>query len=138
MARRRKKSSSRGGGGKGLPLVGIGLLVIAMIGVVFFLASRKTDSFSTVDTLNAADYVENARSLRGNVYQVTGRILERLDDWRSSQGHVYSVETDDGTPLPILVPAEHTSMNIERDQRFTFKVDVVDGGMLVAQELEKR
>ena len=39
--------------------------------------------------------------------------------------------------LPILVPPQFNSVNIERGQRFFFKIEVADKGILKAQDVKK-
>jgi hypothetical protein len=39
--------------------------------------------------------------------------------------------------LPVLVPKDFNSVNIERGQRFNFKVEVGDGGVLLALDVKK-
>ena len=48
-----------------------------------------------------------------------------------------SIEVNGTERLPVLVPAEFNHVNIERGQRFFFKVGVEEKGVLRAQEVKK-
>jgi hypothetical protein len=48
------------------------------------------------------------------------------------------VDVDGGTDvLPILVPAEFNQVNIQKGQKFYFKVEVGDKGLLQAKGIKK-
>ena len=82
-----------------------------------------------------ADYLENSNSLRGNVYKLDGTIAKSLE-FSPANGRLFSVEVG-GDLLPILVPPQFNSVNIERGQRFFFKIEVADKGILKAQDVKK-
>jgi hypothetical protein len=42
-----------------------------------------------------------------------------------------------GEELPVLVPPKFNSINIEKGQRFFFKIEVSDKGILQAQDVKK-
>ncbi len=50
-----------------------------------------------------------------------------------------SVIADGGNsdPLPLLVPPEFNSVNIQKSQRFSFKIEVGEKGILKVSDLHK-
>lgn len=111
-------------------------LVLAAIAGGYFLFGRVSDPYRTVTVLPVQDYLENANSLRGNVYKLDATVLKQLE-WSSTGGRLFSVDGPGGEVLPILVPASFSSVNIERGQRFLFKIEVGDKGLLKAQDVKK-
>ncbi len=111
-------------------------LVLAAIAGGYFLFGRVSDPYRTVTVLPVQDYLENANSLRGNVYKLDATVLKQLE-WSAIGGRLFSVDGPGGEVLPILVPASFSSVNIERGQRFLFKIEVGDKGLLKAQDVKK-
>jgi hypothetical protein len=70
-------------------------------------------------------------------------VRDRLDqNWKATDGRLLSVEVTEGGEsalLPVLVPANLVrTLNIERDQRYRFKVIVQsETGVLEAREITK-
>lgn len=118
-------------------LLGVGAAIIA--GGYSFL-NRSTDPFAGITPLSTAEYLENANSLSGNTYHVEGTIDDRLDNWRASQGRLFSVSVGDGaatTLVPVWIPSDLSAQNVQRGQRFLFKVRVKETGILEAEEIIK-
>jgi hypothetical protein len=112
------------------------LLVLGAIGGGWLLFGRVSDPYRTVATLPVKDYLENANSLRGNVYKVDATVLRQIE-WSPTAGRLFSVDAPGGEVLPILVPPQFGSVNIERGQRFLFKIEVGEKGILRAQDVKK-
>jgi len=111
-----------------------GFLVVAAIGGGFLIHSRS-DPFRTVAALPVADYLENSNSLRGNVYKLEATVAKSID-WSANSGRLFAVETGPDV-LAVLVPPQFNKINIERGQRFYFKLEVGDRGILRVQEVRK-
>ena len=98
-------------------------------------------TFNGTAQRSVREYLENSNALSGNTYQIEGTIEERLDNWRSAEGRLFSVlveDSSDSSPLPVLVPQKLNSTNIQRGQRFKFKVTVqAESGVLEVVELTK-
>ena len=110
-------------------------LLLAALGGGYFLFGKASDPYRTMTALPVADYLENSNSLRGNVYKLDGTVSKSLE-FSPVNGRLFSVEVG-GDLLPILVPPQFNSVNIERGQRFFFKVEVGDKGILKAQDVKK-
>jgi hypothetical protein len=127
---------------KGIPplFIGVILLLVALaVGGTLILRGRGNDPFNGVSKLDVRDYMDNGNSLRGNVFQVTGKV-QNLLSWSSSQGRLYSIEVEGsyGSDLvPILVPEEFNDINFQKGQTFVFKIGVGDRGILTAQKVQK-
>jgi hypothetical protein len=111
------------------------VLVLAALAGGYFLFGRASDPYRTLTPLPIQDYLQNSNSLRGNVYKLDATIGQSLQ-WSPTVGRLFSVETN-GEVLPVLVPPQFNSVNIERGQKFFFKVEVGDHGILRADDVKK-
>ena len=105
----------------------------------YFLFSKANDPYRTIQPLSVAAYLENANSLRGNVYQVAGTVWNSLG-WSPTAGRMYAIEAGTGGAtelLPVLVPAALNQINLQKGQRFLFEIEVGEGGVLVVRSLRK-
>lgn len=90
-----------------------------------------------VTPLSTEEYLESSNALSGNVYRIEGTVDDRLDNWKASEGRLFSVQVSEGgTFVPVWVPASFAS-NIQRGQRYIFKVKVLETGVLEVTELLK-
>jgi hypothetical protein len=96
------------------------------------------DPYRTLAPIDVPAYLDNANSLRGNVYKLTGTIDSELA-WSPTQGRLFSVLADGGKSevLPLLIPPAFDHINIQKDQRFSFKIQVGDKGILKAADMRK-
>lgn len=120
----------------------LGLIaILAVVGVVgFILMNRTIDPMTGITELSASEFMENATALSGNEYKVEGIVDDRLDNWRSADGRLFSLQVNDGsgnTYLPVWVPPDYTGANIQRRQRYIFKVSVMETGVLKVLKLIK-
>ena len=115
-------------------LIAVVILASAIAGG-YLLFGRVNDPYRTLAALPAQDYLQNANSLRGNVYKLDATVVKQLEF--SKAGRLFSVEAPGGEMLGVLVPPEFGSVNIERGQRFLFKIEVGDKGILRAQDVKK-
>ena len=128
MARRASSSTN--------PTIIIGIAVAVAV-VVFsgkFLLSKKSASFSDVNPLVVQDLLDNGNSLRNNEYLIEGKIDERF--FRSSNSaSIVSVRVKSASGdeiIPVKIPSDFNNVNIEREQRYAFKVEFEKGGVPVA------
>lgn len=128
MARRASSSTN--------PALIVGIVIA--VGVLIFggkaLMSGKSSGFDDATPLAVEDLLENGNSLRGNEYVVEGTIDEKLR-WTSGDGQVLSIRVDSSNGeevIPIRVPQKFSKLNIEREQRYAFKVEFEKGGIPVA------
>ena len=118
---------------------GIAVVVIAVIFGGKTLLTKKSTSFSDVTPLAVQDLLENGNSLRGNEYLIEGQIDEKLR-WTPSNGQIVSirVKSSDGEEIiPIQIPDKFSKLNIEREQRYAFKVEFEQGGIPVAIDVSR-
>lgn len=119
-------------------LLGLAVFVVAaFFGGKSFLG-RKPAAISG-DKLSMEDVLENANQLRGNEYVIEGTIDGKLR-WTSERGQVVSLKVD--TPagsefIGVEIPPDFSSVNIERDQRYSFKVKFRQGGIPVATAINR-
>ncbi|MFY8216775.1 MAG: hypothetical protein ACOVMP_09280 [Chthoniobacterales bacterium] len=130
MARRSRSSYST------ILVVVIVLLVLAF-GAGGYLLSTSGDAFRTTAPLEVQAYLENSNSLRGNTYKAEGEVLNQLG-YSPSMGRLISVKVDATSDVvPMLIPASLSHVNIQRGQRFIFKIEVTENGILRALDLTK-
>ena len=110
------------------------LCLSAVIGG-YVLFGRVSDPFRTIAALPVADYLQNSNSLRGNVYKIDGTIAKSIE-WSPTAGRLFAVEVGNDV-IPVLVPPQFNHLNIERGQRYLFKIEVGDKGVLRAQDVKK-
>lgn len=113
----------------------LGLIAIlaVVVGGGFALMNRTIDPMNGLTDLSASEFMENATALSGNEYKVEGVIDDRLDNWRSTAGRLFSLklsDSSDSTFVPVWVPPEYKGPNIQRQQRYIFKVHVLENGVL--------
>lgn len=118
----------------------LGLAVLAAVAAGgHFLFRGVDDPYRTVPSLQVDAYLENANSLRGNVYKMTGTVRNSLA-WSASQGRMFSVDlqTDTGPQvLPVLLPPSFNAINIQKGQQFQLQVEVGAKGILMVKDLQK-
>ena len=119
-------------------LVVVLVLLAGALGGGAYLWSTLSDPYRTLTPIDVSTYLDNANSLRGNVYKLTGTIDSQLA-WSPTQGRLFSVVADGSKTdvLPLLIPPELNKVNIQKDQRFSFKIEVGDKGILRASDLRK-
>lgn len=93
------------------------------------------DPLRTVTALPVSDYLENANALRGNTYKLEATVAKSLE-WSAQGGRLFAVDAA-GEVLPLLVPPQLQSVNIERGQRLHFRLEVGEGGLLKVLEVRK-
>ena len=131
MARRSKSS-----------LKPIWIVAAAVLVVAAFIGSRlfmhvASEPYRTTARLDVRAYLENANSLRGNVYKIEGKVEESLA-WSPSAGRLFAVSVDEGNNvLPVLITTKFNDLNIQKGQRFIFLLEVDEDGMLRTKELTK-
>ena len=81
--------------------------------------------------------MENANSLRGNVYKVDGEVSNSLA-WSPTKGRLFAVDIEQGkNTIPILVTKEFNDVNIQKGQKFTFVLVVDEKGLLRTKKITK-
>lgn len=120
-------------------LIGIAVAVIAVIFGGKFLMSKKKESFSDANPLVVQDLLDNGNSLRNNEYMIEGKIDERFfRDGNTSSVVSVRVKSDSGEEVvPVMIPEKFNNLNIEREQRYAFKVRFEQGGIPVATAISR-
>jgi len=112
--------------------VGIGL-------AAYFLVTQSSDAFRNLEKLDAVSYAESAKSFQGGAYLVEGTLEELLDS-SSASGRLVSlaVSSSRGVILiPVLVPQNLGSFNLQKGQGLKIKVKGIAQGLLQAETIIK-
>ena len=101
--------------------------------------SKKKESFTGVNPLTVQDLLDNGNSLRNNEYLIEGKIDERFfRDGNTSSIVSVRVKAESGEEIvPVMIPAKFNKLNIEREQRYAFKVRFEQGGIPVATDISR-
>lgn len=122
-----------------LTIVGIVGIFLVLALATFFLWIRPGNAFGKLEKLDAASYAESSKSFQGGVYFVEGTLEEMLDA-SSIQGRLVSlaVSSSQGVILiPVLIPPQLGSFNLQKGQLLKMKVKGVNRGLLSAEKIEK-
>ena len=125
-------------------------IVVALVGLALAIAggvvlqNHGGEPFRTVPALDLSDYLNNANSLQGNIYKIKGQITQSLG-YSRAKGRLFSVTIDDDGArgangkdvVPILVPPELSYLNLQKGQRYTFRLEVGAVGILKALDMRK-
>lgn len=112
------------------------LVLMAFVGSRF-LPSGVSDPYRTIAVLDVASYLENANSLRGNIYKFEGEIANSLA-WSPTSGRLFAVDVESGQDtLPVLITTEFNAINVQKGQKFIFVIEVDDKGVLRTKNLSK-
>ncbi|HEY5705051.1 MAG TPA: hypothetical protein VIS96_05715 [Terrimicrobiaceae bacterium] len=120
----------------------LGIIVAFLLIFAAFVGSRlfvtgTSESFRTVSSLDVRTYLENANSLRGNVYKIEGEVMNSLA-WSPSEGRLIAVGVEDGKEVvPVLVTKNFNHINIQKGQRFIFLLEVDNKGILRTKDMIK-
>lgn len=137
MARRSRTTSNKKSNLAVYIIVGIAVLGALVAGK--FILDKRSQHFSGLSELSIADLKDNANSLSGNEYRVTGEISEKIK-WTSDRGQIVSLALDQGEKgkgtIPIIVPAGIDKVNLERGHSYTFKVEINREGLPVALDVK--
>src|SRR4051794_1560185 len=115
-------------------LIAAAVVLAVASGAVLMLKDTVSAPFRAPPPFPVKEYMENSNSLRGNVYRVDCVIGEQLHYTQGSR--LYSVEIS-GEPVSLVIPVELRDINIQKGQRFLFKVEVGNKGILKALEARK-
>lgn len=131
MARRGKSSI------KPVWIIGAIILILAaFLGSRLFI-SGTSDPFRTTPVLDVQAYLDNANSLRGNVYKIEGEVVNSLA-WSQAEGRLIAIGVENNTQiLPVLVTTKFNHVNIQKGQKFIFMLEIDDKGILLTKDLTK-
>lgn len=97
----------------------------------------SSEPFRTTPSLDVRAYLDNANSLRSNIYKIEGEVVDSLA-WSQASGRLFSVKVNDGTDvIPVLVTTKFSNMNIQKGQKYIFLLEVDDKGILRTKDLRK-
>ena len=112
------------------------LLFVALLGG-WALYKKVSDPYRTLTALDVSTYLNNANSLRGNVYKLQGVVGTQLS-WAPLVGRLFSIEVSGGADVvPLMIPAGFNSVNMQKGQRYFFRVEVGEKGILRVQDIRK-
>ena len=132
MARRASSNNQTG------LYIGIGVAVLALlIGISFFLKEGGSGPVNDLPELNITEAVDNANSLRGSSYQISGAVQSK--EIRDTGSLVFLRVKKDGTNhfLAIKIPKNLETVNIEREKDYNFSITFEKAGIATATAVSK-
>ncbi|MFM2220827.1 MAG: hypothetical protein RLZZ553_575 [Verrucomicrobiota bacterium] len=116
-------------------IIGIAaFIIVAALGAKFLMKDSK-QKIKGATPLSMSEFLENGNSLRGNEYLVEGTVDQR---WPRDNGQLVSLQVNNTEDLiGIEIPSSFNNLNIERSQKYAFKVKFREGGVPVATQVER-
>ena len=114
--------------------IGILIAVFILLGGAFFFMNKKPEGFSA-PPLPVDAFRNNANSLRGNTYSVEGFVHAIRPQDNGKFVHLRVEERGFEQHIFVIVPKTLTTVNIEREQKYAFKVEIKKGGIPETMEL---
>ena len=117
----------------------IGAAVIGALVIGKFVLDKRSQHFTGLSELSVRDMKDGATTLSGNEYRLTGKITQK-EKWTPDQGQLINVTVDQGEKgnIPVFVPAGVDTINLEKGQSYTFKVEINRAGLPVALEIKAK
>jgi hypothetical protein len=113
------------------------IVLVGFVGVGYFVFNKSSEPFRTLPTLEISQYLENANSLRGNTYKVDAVVQNSLA-WSPAKGRLFSVEVGTNKEVvPLLIPPNLNQVNVQKGQRYFFKVEIIKDGVIQVLEMTK-
>ena len=116
-------------------IMGVVVLIVILGGAFWFL-NRGSSNFDAPE-LDVDQALQNSRSLSGNRYQTTGKLIDRRIE---ANGQVVVLEYGDGISakhLPIVVPTSFEGGNLNLQADYTFLIEFNTRGLAVAQDVKQ-
>lgn len=110
------------------PLIGgiaVGVIVLGLAGLFGWKAIGPS-----APTLPVTTYLDNARGLSGNRYELQARIERQLDNKAGTGRIILARDTVSGRPVPFLDGGMAINFNPEPGQLYSLSVQVAADGLL--------
>ncbi|HAN82661.1 MAG: hypothetical protein L7U83_10050 [Akkermansiaceae bacterium] len=115
----------------------IGAIVfILVLGGGYWFLNRKPSGFDAPE-LDIEQALSNSRSLSGNRYQVTGKLIDRNIE---SNGQIITIQLGEETNpkfLPIIIPEDFKNGNLNQQSQYTFLIQFNTVGLAVAEDVKQ-
>ena len=115
----------------------IGAIVfILILGGGYWFLNREPSGFDAPE-LDIEQALSNSRSLSGNRYQVTGKLIDRNIE---SNGQIITIQLGEETNpkfLPIMIPEGFKNGNLNQQAQYTFLIQFNTGGLVVAEDVKQ-
>lgn len=137
---RRSKSKNAGKSNIAVySIIGVAILAALIIGKIIL--DKRSQHFSNISELSIKEFRENANSMSGNEYRISGKISEKLK-WTSDRGQLISLSTEQAEGqqgnIGIMVPAGIDKLNLDKGHSYTFKVEINREGLPVALNVKAK
>lgn len=116
-------------------IIGVVILLLVLGGGYWFL-NRPSARFDAPE-LDMEQAMTNSRSLSGNRYQVTGKLIARHVESMGQLVIIHVGEESNPKPLPVIIPDGFQGGNLTNQTDYTFLIEFNTDGVAVAQDVKQ-
>ncbi|MFT6863902.1 MAG: hypothetical protein ACJAVK_002464 [Akkermansiaceae bacterium] len=116
-------------------IIGVVILVL-VLGVGYWLLNRPSSGFDAPE-LDMEQAMGNSRSLSGNRYQISGKLIDRRVESVGQLVTIHVGEESNPKPLSIIIPDGFQGGNLTNQTDYTFLVEFNTSGVAVAQDVKQ-
>jgi len=116
-------------------LIGIGIFAL-LLGGGYFVLNTKSSAFDAPE-LNIEEALANSRSLSGNRYQTTGKLIDRRIEPQGQLVVIQMGEQSNTKHLPIIIPPDFKGGNLNLQADYTFLIEFNTKGVAVAMDVKQ-
>lgn len=116
-------------------IIGVVILIL-ILGGGYWLLNRPSSGFDAPE-LDMEQAMGNSRSLSGNRYQVSGKLVDRRVESIGQVVTIHVGEQTDPKPLSIIIPNGFKGGNLTIQTDYTFLIEYNANGMPVADDVKQ-
>ncbi len=116
-------------------IIGVVILVLVLGGGYWFI-NRPSSGFDA-PKLDMEQAMGNSRSLSGNRYQVSGKLVDRRVESIGQVVTIHVGEESNPKPLSIIIPDGFKKGNLVLQTIYTFLIEFNTNGVAVAQDVKQ-
>jgi len=116
-------------------IIGVVILVL-VLGVGYWLLNRPSSGFDAPE-LDMEQAMGNSRSLSGNRYQISGKLIDRRVESVGQLVTIHVGEESNPKPLSIIIPDGFQGGNLTNQTDYTFLIEFNTSGVAVAQDVKQ-
>ena len=115
----------------------IGVVVLfLLLGGGYFVLGYKSSGFDAPE-LEIEEALRNSRSLSGNRYQVTGKLVDRRIEPNGEVVFLQMGEQSNLKHLPVIIPPDFQKSNLNLQADYNFLIEFNTQGVAVAFDVEQ-
>lgn len=117
-------------------IIGIVVAAVVLVAGAFLVLGKKPKGFSAPKA-PVADFYDGSNALSGNEYTIEGTVSELFPRDKGLGLSVLVEHEGEQRPIFLFVPNDARTINIDRDVKYAFLVDVDKKGVPVASSVKR-